>query len=205
MSTIDGKSEKIELFEDLFQTSLKVDNQLTEEDRINYFHSFMRGDALQTFKNLNGPSPESLGEVLTVFRRKYVKPQSIPTAKHHFHKLVFNPANQKLVDFLDEIQKLAKDAFGIAAHAIIEHFMYAKIPTHLKKSINQAHLENKTYEQIVTQLQRELELNGLEARDELQINTVSHNTANANPVTHDPNKRATTVKNQEITEISAVC
>ena len=38
----DGKSEKFELFEDLFQTSLKIHNQLTEEERINYFHSLMR-------------------------------------------------------------------------------------------------------------------------------------------------------------------
>ena len=54
------------------------------------------------------------------------------------------------------------------------------MPPHLKKSINQAHLENGTYEQIVTQLERELELNGLEAPDELQINTVSHNNVDAN-------------------------
>ena len=140
----------------------------------------MRGDALQTFKNINGPTRENLGEILTVFRRKYVKPQSMATAKHKFQKLVFNPANQKLVDFLDELQKLAKDAFGIAAHAIIEQFIYDKMPPHLKKSINQAHLENGTYEQIVTHLEKELELNGLEAPDELQINTVNHNTVNAN-------------------------
>ena len=80
------------------------------------------------------------------------------TAKHNFQKLVFNPANQKLVDFLDELRKLAKDSFRIAAHAIIEQFIYAKMPPHLKKSIHQAHLENGTYEQIVTHLERELEL-----------------------------------------------
>ena len=180
MPTFDGKSENFKLFEDLFQTSLKIHNQLTEEDRINYFHSLMRGDALQTFKNINGPTRGNLGEILADFRRKYVKPQSMATAKHKFQKLVFNPANQKLVDFLDELQKLAKDAFGIAAHAIIEQFIYAKMPPHLKKSINQAHLENGTYEQIVTHLERELELNGLEAPGELQINTVSHNNENAN-------------------------
>ena len=39
MPTFDGKSQKFELFEDLFQTSLKIHNQLTEEDNINYFHS----------------------------------------------------------------------------------------------------------------------------------------------------------------------
>ena len=48
MPPFDGKTEKFELFEDLFQTSLKIHNQLTEDDRINYFHSLMRGDALQT-------------------------------------------------------------------------------------------------------------------------------------------------------------
>ena len=180
MPTFDGKSEKFKLFEDLFQTSLKTHNHLTEEHRINYFYSLMRGDALQTFKNINGPNRENLRESVAVFRRKYVKPQSMATAKHKFQKLVFNPAKEKFVDFLDEHQRLAKDAFGIAAQAILEQFIYAKMPTRLKKSINQALLENGTYEQIATHLEKELELNGLEAADELQINTVSHNTANAN-------------------------
>ena len=174
MPTFDGKSEKFELFEDLFQTSLKIHNQLTEEDKINYFHSLMRGDALQTFKNISSPNRENLTEILTVFRRKYVKPQSMATAKHKFQQLVFNPANHKLIDFLDELQKLAKDAFGVDAQAIIEQFIYAKMPPHLKKSINQAHLENGTCEQIVTHLERELELNSLEYPDETQMNTVMY-------------------------------
>ena len=180
MPTFDGKSEKLELLEDFFQTCLKIQNQLTEGDRINYFHSLMRGDALQTFKNIKGPIRENLGENLAVFRSKYVKPQKMATAKHNFHKLDFNPANHKLVDFLDELRKLAKDAFGKAAHVIFEQSIYAKMPPHLKKSMNQAHLEKGTYEQIVTHQERELELNGLEAPDDLQINTVSHNTANTN-------------------------
>ena len=48
------------------------------------------------------------------------------------------------------------------------------MPPHLKKSINQAHLENGTYEQIVTHLERELELNSLEYPDQTQMNTVTH-------------------------------
>ena len=84
MPTFDGKSEKFELFEDLFQTSLRIHNQLTQEDKINYFYSLMRGDALQTFKNITTPNRENLVEILTVFRRKYVKPQSMATAKHKF-------------------------------------------------------------------------------------------------------------------------
>ena len=51
--------------------------------------------------------------------------------------------------------------------------MNAKMPPHLKKSINQAHSENGTYEQMVSHLERELELNGLEAPDEMPIKTVT--------------------------------
>ena len=173
MPKFDGKSEKFKLFEDLFQTGLKIHNQLTQENKKNYFHSLMRGDALQTFKNNITPNRENLREILTVFRRNYVRPQTMATAKHKFQRLVFNPANQKLIDFLDELQKLAKDANEVAAQAIFEQFIYAKMPPHLKKSINQAHLENGTYEQIVSHLERELELNGLEAPDEMPINTVT--------------------------------
>ena len=153
----------------------------------------MRGDALQTFKNISSRNRENLTETLTVFRRKYVKPQSMATAKHKFQQLVFNPVNQKLLDFLDEVQKLAKDAFGVAAQAIIDQFIYAKMPPHLKKSLNQAH---GTYEQIVIHLEKELELNSLEYLDETQMNTVPHkqqiegnpdNAGNSNSDTNDSN------------------
>ena len=103
MPTFDGKSEKFELFVDIFQTGLKFHNQLTEEDKINYFHSLMLGDALQTFKNITSPNREILGEILTVFCRKCVKPQSMATAKQKFQRQVFNPANLNLIDFIDEL------------------------------------------------------------------------------------------------------
>ena len=61
MPTLDGKSEKFELFEDVFQTSLKIHNQLTQEDKINYFHFLMRGDALQTSKKHHQPQQRESG------------------------------------------------------------------------------------------------------------------------------------------------
>ena len=134
----------------------------------------MRGNAMQTFKNISSSSRKNLAEILTVFRRRHVKPQSMATAKYKFRQLIFNPANQKLIEFLDKLQKLAKDAFGVDAQAIIGQLIYAKLPPHLKKSINQAHLENGTHEQILTYLERELELNSLESPDETQMNTVTH-------------------------------
>ena len=52
--------------------------------------------------------------------------------------------------------------------------------------MNHAHLKNGTFEQIVRHLETEVELNGLEALDELQIKTVSHKTANTNADRPEP-------------------
>ena len=51
------------------------------------------------------------------------------TANQQFQRLVFNPANQNLVDFLAELPKPAKVSFGIATQAIFKQFIYAKVPS----------------------------------------------------------------------------
>ena len=73
---------------------------------------------------------------------------------------------------------------------------------HHKKSINQAHLETGLFEQIVSRVEKELDLNRLEAPDDLQINTVTqkqHNNTQKNP-----NQLATTATSQVTIETSAV-
>ena len=161
MATFDGKSEKFELFENILQTSLKIHNQMTEEDRMNYFHSLMRGDALQTFKKNQWPNPSESGRNLGSFSKERRETPIDDDSGTQIPGTCPQPSKSNLVEFRDELQKLAKDAFRIAAHAIIKHIIYSKMPPHLKKTINHADLENGTNEQIVPHLERELELNGL--------------------------------------------
>ena len=46
LPTFDGKTEKFQLFEDLFHNNIKMYPHLTELQKIKYFHSLLRGDAL---------------------------------------------------------------------------------------------------------------------------------------------------------------
>ena len=171
--TFDGKSEKFELFEDLFHTMIKMQPDMTEAMKINHFHSLLRKNALQTFRNINTANRQTLEDILAVFRRKYVKPESQATAKHKWHRLVFDPNTMKLPDFLEELNQGAEKAFGENAQAMIDSLLYAKLPPKLKRSVNMARLENVTYEEIVTHLERELELNGLEEGDDIPVPTMS--------------------------------
>ena len=169
----DGKTEKFEPFEDLFHTMLKMQPEMTEVMKINHFHAHLRKEALQTFRNISASNKKTLDDVLIVFRRKYVKPESQATAKHKWHKLTFDPNTKSLPDFLEELNECAGRAFGDNAQHMIDSLLYAKLPPHLKRSLNLAYLENGAYDQIVTHLERELELSGLENDGELTIPTMT--------------------------------
>ena len=67
--TFDGKSKKFELFEDLFHTVIKMQPAMTEQMKINHFHSLLRKGALQTFRNIYSTIRQTLEDVLVIFRR----------------------------------------------------------------------------------------------------------------------------------------
>ena len=168
-----GKNEKFDLFEDLIHTKLKMQPEMTEAMKNNHFHAHLRKEALQTFRNKNAINKKTLDDVLIVFRRNYVKPESQATAKHKRHKLTFDPNTKSLPDFLEELNECAERAFGDNAQHMIDSLLYAKLPPHLKRSLNLAYLGNGTYDQIVAHLERELELSGLENDGGLTIRTMT--------------------------------
>ena len=175
--TFDGKSEKFELFEDLFHTMIKMQPEMSEQMKINHFHSLLRNNALQTFRNINSTNRQTLEDVLVIFRRKYVKPESQATAKHKWHRLVFDPNTMKLLNFLEELNQGAEKAFGDHAQKMIDSLLYAKLPTKLKRSVNMARLENGSYDEIVAHLEGELEPNILEEADDLPMATMTSSSA----------------------------
>ena len=174
--TFDGKSEKKELFEDLFHTMIKMQPEMSEQMKINHFHSLLRKNALQTFRNISTANRQTLEDVLVIFRRKYVKPESQATAKHKWHRLVFDPNTTKLPNFLEELNQGAEKAFGDNAQRMIDSLLYAKLPPKLKRSVNMARLENGSYNEIVAHLERELELNALEESDDLPMASMTSST-----------------------------
>ena len=148
---------------------------------------------MQTFRNINSNNRQTLEEVLVIFRRQYVQPESQATAKHKWHSLIFDPNTMKLPDFLEELNQGIEKVFGENAKSMIDSLLYAKLPPKLKRSVNMARLENGTYEGIVAQLERELQLNALEESDDLTIATMpSASTSGRNLLSNgiDTNKDA---------------
>ena len=172
MPTFHGRNDNIEHFEVLFVTSLKVYPNISEEEQIHYFHSLLRDEALQTYRNMTDTNRASLEDIIATFRRRYVRPQSIATARCKWEQLHFDPSRQIFQDFLEQYQKLAQESCGEDAPKFIEPSFYAKMPTHLKRVLNQARLETESFNMMVQHLEREMELNGLLASNETNITGV---------------------------------
>ena len=105
--TSDGKSEKFELFEDLFHTMIKMQPVMTEQMKINHFHftpCCERGHC----KHLETQTPTTVKHSRTCWLysdEKRVKLESQATAKHKSHRLTFEPNTMKLPDFLEELNQ----------------------------------------------------------------------------------------------------
>ena len=120
---------------------LKMQPGMTQAIKINQFYAQLRKKALQTSRKISASSKKTLDDVLIVFRRKYVKPESQATATHKWHKLTFDPNTKSLSKFLEELNECAERAFGENSQHMVENLLYAKLPLRLKQSLNLAYLE----------------------------------------------------------------
>ena len=142
---------------------------LTEIQKINYFHSLLRGNALQAYCNLQDAKKDNLEEVITTFKSRFGDFQSSAKARCEWDALTFDPTKQKLHEILDILQKTAKEAFGSEAQTFIDNAILAKMPDQVTKIFNRAYLKDKPYNDVVLHLEREMRLNGLGAPDETTL------------------------------------
>ena len=131
---------------------IKMQPDMSEQMKINHFHSLLRKNTLQTFRNISTANRQTLEDVIVIFRRKYVKPESQATAKHKWHRVVFDPNTTKLPDFFEEPNQGAEKVFGDNAQKMIDSFLYAKLPPKLKRLVNMARLEKGSYNENVAHL-----------------------------------------------------
>ena len=189
LPTFNGKCEKFKLFEDLFRNNLIMYPHLSEIQKTNYFHSLLRGEALQAFRKLDDTKKDSLEDIITTFKRRFGDYLSMAKARCEWDTLKLDPSTQKLQEFLNSLHKTAKEAFGVEAQQFIDKAIYVKMPDHVKKILNRAYLEDKPYNDIVLHLEREMRLNGLGDPDDVTLVPLNHIETTTTPTTKSEPKR----------------
>ena len=110
---------------------------------------------------------------MTIFKRRFRDCLSIAQARRERDALKVDPSTQKLHKFLDVLQKTEQESFRTKAQQLIDKAIYAKMPDHVKKTLNSAYLDDKLYNDIVLHLESEMRLNGLGAPNEVTLVTLN--------------------------------
>ena len=83
--TFDSKSEKFEVLEDLFYTMIKIQPDMTETVKIDFFHSLMLKNALQT-SVISPRQIDKLGKHIGCIPKK-IRQTLVPSLKNFMREL----------------------------------------------------------------------------------------------------------------------
>ena len=81
------------------------------------FHSLLQRDAPQAFCNIEYYEKDSLDETMTIFKRRFGDYLSMAKARCEWDALKIHSSTKSFYEFLDLLQKTAREAFGSEARS----------------------------------------------------------------------------------------
>ena len=150
-----GNREKYNEFEHLLLNHLRPhQHKLSEEQKLTYFQSLLRDDAIEFWQSLKMTSQTTLAQVLRYFKNKYAKEDLKEVAKYKLDQMRYDPTAETFNDFLNKYKKVAKQAFGDKSSDITETFLFAKLPVQMQNELAMAGKHDASMEEIRTFVQR---------------------------------------------------
>ena len=150
-----GNREKYNQIEHLLLNQLRPhQHKLSEEQKLSYFQSLLRDDAIEFWQSLKITTQTTLAQVLRYFKKEYSKEELKEVAKYQFDQLRYNPAAVTFNEFLKKFKKATKQAFGDRSGDITEAFLFAKLPVQMHNKLAIAGKRDASMEEIRIFVQR---------------------------------------------------
>ena len=112
-------------FEHLLENNLRPHmHLLTEEQKLNYFQSLLRDNAIEFWQILKINTERTLADLLQASNEEHARDDLKEVSKY---KLRYDPTMESFTDFPKKIKKTAKQAYGEKASDIADTFLFAKL------------------------------------------------------------------------------
>ena len=150
-----GSKDKYNEFEHLLLNHFRpIANKITEEDKIHFFQSLLRDEAIDFWQTITINPTTTLQDVLQLFRKEFAKEDMREVARYKWNEARYDPTTQTFGDFLKDLKKIAKQAYGDAADKCIKMFLFGKLPVEIQQELTMANKEDSSPEEIKTYLLR---------------------------------------------------
>ena len=150
-----GSKDKYNEFEHLSLNYFRsIANKITEEDKIHFFQSLLRDEAIDFWQTITINPTTTLQDVLQLFRKEFAKEDMREIARYKWNEAKYDPTTQTFGDFLKNLKKIAKQAYGDEADKCIKMFLFGKLPIEIQQELTMANKEDSSPEEIKTYLLR---------------------------------------------------
>ena len=150
-----GQKDNFVEFEHLLLNHLSpLANKITEENKLHFFQSLLRDDAIEYWQSIQITPMTTLKDVLDLFRKEFAKEDLKEVARYKWDQARYDPTTETFGDFLKNLKKTAKQAFGNEADRIIKMFLFGKLPVEIQQELTMANKEESSPEEIKTYLMR---------------------------------------------------
>ena len=150
-----GQKDKFVEFEHLLLNHLSpLANKITEENKLHFFQSLLRDEAIEYWQSIQITPLTTLKDVLDIFRKEFAKEDLKEVARYKWYQASYDPTTETFSDFLKNLKKTAKQAFGDEADKIIKMFFFGKRPVEIQQELTMANKEESSPEEIKTYLMR---------------------------------------------------
>ena len=150
-----GQKDKFVEFEHLLLNHLSpLANKITEENKLHFFQSLLRDDAIEYWQSIQITPMTTLKDVLDLFRKEFAKEDLKEVARYKWDQARYDPTTETFGNFLKKLKKTAKQAFGNEADKVIKMFLFGKLPVEIQQELTMANKEESSPEEIKTYLMR---------------------------------------------------
>ena len=150
-----GQKDKFVEFEHLLLNHLSpLANKITEENKLHFFQSLLRDDAIEYWQSIQITPMTTLKDVLDLFRNEFAKEDLKEVARYKWDQARYDPTTETFGYFLKNLKKTAKQAFGNEADRVIKMFLFGKLPVEIQQELTMANKEESSPEEIKTYLMR---------------------------------------------------
>ena len=165
-----GTKDKYNGFEHLLLNHFRpIANKITEEDKIHFFQTLLRDEAIDFWQTITISSTTTLQDVLQLFRKEFAKEDMREVARYKWNEAKYDPTTQTFGDFLKDLKKIAKHAYSDDAVKCIKMFLFGKLPVEIQQELAMATKEDSSPEDIKTNLLRKYQYQNV-----LQQTTSTH-------------------------------
>ena len=150
-----GQKDKFVEFEQLLLNHLSpLENKITEENKLHFFQSPLRDETIEYWQSIQITPLTTLKGVLDLFRKEFAKEDLKEVARYKWDQARYDPTTETFSNFLKNLKKTAKQAFGDEADKIIKMFLFGKLPVEIQQELTMANKEESSPEEIKTYLMR---------------------------------------------------